>query len=247
MVNDESLLADVGEQDRAKEVKELTSEIHSKALGIQWDVYGDYFNYINRPVADGTKVTRRIILSQVSTMYDSLELIAPIIQQGKMIFQEVTRLRLQWDDPVPPHLEHKWYAWLASLCDLKKLQFNRCLVPDGFVDGAAELVHFYDASQAGYGACSNIGVVNKSAEIHVALIMSKGRLSPLKQITIPRLELCAISLSGEIRCSPQERAGYPLGAILIFFLQTVRLYLAISEMTAGDKRCSWPIECLRYQ
>ena len=195
VVNDKSLMKEIDPQDRAVEVKEITPEIISKALGIRWDVNSDCFYYVNRPVADSTHVTRRIILSQVSSMYDPMGLITPIVIRGRMIFQEVTRLRILWDDVVPSTLANKCFLWLASLDTLSSMTFCRCLIPDSFVDGVAELVHFCDASLSGYGACSYVRIVNKSADVRVILIMSKGRVAPLKQISIPRLELCAAVLA----------------------------------------------------
>ena len=124
-------------------------------------------------------------------MYDPLGLISPVVLQGKILFQEAVRLRLGWDDPVPPDLASKWRAWLLSLEHLSELEFPRCIIPSGYGDGALEVHHFADASMAGYGACSYLRAVNKKGEIHIVLLMAKARLTPLKPTTIPRLELCA--------------------------------------------------------
>ena len=49
--------------------------------------------------------------------------------------------------------------------------------------------------QLGYAACTYIRFINKVGDIHVALIASKSRLCPVKQISIPRLELSTAVLS----------------------------------------------------
>ena len=196
VVNNSALLADIAVPNRAEQVVEITSEVVSKALGTCWDVTTDSFNYVNRPLVDVvSNVTRRSILKQVSSMYDPLGLITPIVLKGRMIFQAVVGLKLQWDEPVPGPLSDKWLSWLASLSELSSLRFNRCLVPESFVDGVAELIHFSDASQASYGACSYLSIVTHSGSIHVALIMSKGQLALLRTVTIPRLESCAAVLA----------------------------------------------------
>ena len=196
VVNDSALLADIAVPDRAEQVVEITSEVVSKALGTCWDVTPDSFYYVNRPLVDVvSNVTQRSILKQVSSMYDPLGLITPIVLKRRMIFQAVVRLKLQWDEPVPGPLADKWLSWLASLSDLGSLRFSRCLVPESYVDGVAELIHFSDASQAGYRACSYLRIVTHSGSIHVALIISKGRLAPLRTVTIPWLELCAAVLA----------------------------------------------------
>ena len=147
VVNDSVLLADIAVLDRAEQVVEITSEVVSKALSTCWDVTTDRFYYVNRPLVDiVSNVTQRSVLKQVSSMYDPLGLITPIVLKWRMSFQAVVRLKLQWDEPVPGPLSDKWLSWLASLSELSSLRFSRCLVSESFVDGVAELIHFSDAS-----------------------------------------------------------------------------------------------------
>ena len=191
VTNSEQLRAEIDASRRAEKIQ-ITTDAKSKALGMHWVVSEDYFYYEGIPLLSKDKqVTRRVVLSQVSSMYDPLGLISPVVLKGRMVFQDLCRLKVGWDDPVPESIESKWHAWLTSLGDLDSMKFPRCLVPANFVDAAAELVIFCDASTHGYGAAAYIRLVNYRAEIHVALIMSKGKLAPLKQVTIPRLELCA--------------------------------------------------------
>ena len=124
-------------------------------------------------------------------MYDPLGLVGPIAHCGKILFQEAARFKLSWDEQVPAALAQKWMGWKTSLGGIEALKFDRCLVSEKFVNGSVELHHFCDASQVGYGACAYLRVVNHWGQIPVRLIMSKGRLAPLKQMTMPRLELSA--------------------------------------------------------
>ena len=58
-----------------------------------------------------------------------------------------------------------------------------------------ELRHFSDASTEGYGQCSYLGLVDTSEQVHCSLVMGNSRVTPLKPITIPRLELSAAPVS----------------------------------------------------
>ena len=98
---------------------------------------------------------------------------------------------LDWDDPVPSNLERKWQLWRSTLRELGSLHFPRCIIPSGFEFGVAELHHFSDASAVAYGACSYLWIIWPDGKIHVTLIASKGRLEPIRAITILRLELSA--------------------------------------------------------
>ena len=58
--------------------------------------------------------------------------------------------------------------------------------------------HFYDASHEGYGQCSYLRLVNQGNKAHCSFIAGKSRVAPLKQMTIPRLELAAAALSAKM-------------------------------------------------
>ena len=55
--------------------------------------------------------------------------------------------------------------------------------------------HFSDASQDGYGQVSYLRLVDEDGHIHCSLVLAKSRVTPLKFVSIPRLELTAAVLS----------------------------------------------------
>ena len=50
-------------------------------------------------------VTRRTILSVAASLFDPLGFLAPISLIPKMLMQELCRMKLDWDDPVPEELK----------------------------------------------------------------------------------------------------------------------------------------------
>ena len=58
-----------------------------------------------------------------------------------------------------------------------------------------ELHVFSDASELGYGTTIYVKSINEQEEIRCSLVFSKGRVTHLKEITVPRLELTAASLA----------------------------------------------------
>ena len=191
VTSDYELLSTIDVNDRAEEVRDLTSDMNSRALGVKWDVNEDAFYYVMKQVCARDDVTRRIMLSNIATMYDPLRLITPIALRGKISFQEATRLKLDWDAPVPEDLPTRWRAWLMSLQSLDSLHFPRCVIPHAVADDVSELHFFCDASECAYGACAYIRTISVTGQVHVALLASKGRLAPIKPVGIPRLELTA--------------------------------------------------------
>ena len=195
IANDVTVMSQIPEDKRAKEAKVITNEIHSKALSIKWDVSKDQFNYVRKEVASTSVITKRSMHSAVSNMYDPLGLVLPVVIRGRMFFQQATKLTLEWDEPVPADLNEKWVTWWGDLINLPTVLFDRCIIPSEFTDGAMELHHFCDGSQLAYGSCSYIRIVNKSGSIHTQLLAAKARLTPLRAMIIPRVELSAAVLA----------------------------------------------------
>jgi len=196
--NSKSLLDKVPEEHRAKEVKVFSGSSQSKALGVHWDVSKDDFYYKVDMDIEG-KVTKRTMLSIVASMYDPLGLMSPIMMTGKLLLQEVVKLKLDWDEVVTSsEITGKWYHWLRTLAEhVGRFRFSRCVTGGIISEYQVELHHFSDASSYAYGACTYIRCISAQGKVYVALMCSKGRIAPMKQMTIPRLELMAAVLSAK--------------------------------------------------
>ena len=192
--NDDCVYDHVPDEDVAPSVKNALPDVGSKALGVRWDVDADEFHFEFK-LPELEIVTRRIILSLVSSTFDPLGFLSPVLIGGRIIFQGVTRLKLSWDDLVPDDIRVTWQKWLRSIADLSVVRIPRCIKPSQFDDCYVELHHFSDASEQAYGSCTYLRCIDKSGEIHVSLVFSKGKVAPLKTVSIPRLELMGAVLS----------------------------------------------------
>lgn len=68
----------------------------------------------------------------------------------------------------------------------------RCIKPKDFGEPTSfQLHHFSDSSEVGYGTVSYLQTKNSRGEVSVSFMMGKGRVAPLKQITVPRMVLTA--------------------------------------------------------
>ena len=185
----------------AKEIKvlDMTKDLLpiERALGVQWFVELDELHF--RAELKDRPLTRRGIVSTVSSVYDPLGLIAPFMHQGKRILQGICKDGAHWDDPVPDPVRMQWVNWREELGALARLKVPRCYKPIDFGEAESiELHNFSDASTSGYGQCSYLRMINSRGKIHCALVMAKSRVTPSKPITIPRLELTAALLSVKI-------------------------------------------------
>nr|XP_024655051.1 uncharacterized protein LOC112430804 [Maylandia zebra] len=188
----------IPEENRATGVKMLDLSRDQlpteRALGVQWDIERDVFTF--SIVNKNKPLTRRGILSNISSIYDPLGFLAPVILPAKQILQHLCKLRFGWDETIPAEMAQTWQKWVEDLVLLNKFSISRCVTPKGFGEiKSAQLHHFCDASESGYGAVSYLRLSNSKQEVCVSFIIGKARVAPLKQVTIPRLELAAAVLA----------------------------------------------------
>lgn len=172
------------------QVIDLNKQDTIKTLGLVWNPKQDFFQYMVKD--DIRKITKRSILSSISSIFDPLGLLAPVTIVSKIILQRVWQERLDWDEVLPMNLHTMWERYKRGLHLLNHLKINRYVT---FKPNANDFeIHgFADASEQAYGACIYIRSTN-----HTNLLCSKTRVAPLKQISIPRLELCAAQLLAQL-------------------------------------------------
>lgn len=162
-----------------------------RALGLQWCVQNDTFNF--KTVCKARTSTRCGILSVISSVYDSLGYLTPLTLPVKLIIQELCRTNHDWEDYIPKVLEQRWIEWITDLDQLSIFSVDRCLKPNDFEQlASAQLHHFSDAS--GYGSVTYLRLLNSNNTVHISFLLGKARVAPLKPVTIPRLELTAAVL-----------------------------------------------------
>ena len=207
--SDRQVLESIPLEERAKDVKELNLKCDTlpteRALGVSWFVETDAFGF--KVDIKEKPCTRRGNLSGVSSAYDPLGMAAPFFLPAK----DLCRKGLSWDDEIPCLHLSRWQAWLA---DLPKLPLKRC------VKGAdlgeviiTEIHHFYDASQCACRAVSHLRQVNLDGQVHYSFLVGKSRLAPLKQMSIPRLELVAAAVSVRLKKLLKNELEIPIAKI----------------------------------
>ncbi len=91
----------------------------------------------------------------------------------------------------------------------------------------AQLHHFSDASQCGYGTVSYLRLEDENKRVRLSFRLGKSRVAPLNQITIPRLELAAVHLAARIDTMlKKELQLYLEKSIFWTDSQTVLKYIA---------------------
>ena len=211
MSNRREVLEAIPMEERAKGVKELDLKVDplplERALGVIWCVENDSFQF--RIEMHDRPFTRRGILSTVSSIYDPSGYVAPVTLRGKQILQQMCRDKLDWDSPIPENLRPEWEKWRNDVVNLEQLEIQRCFKPEKFGQiQECELHHFSDASLEGYGQCSFLRLVNEEDRAHCSFVIGKARVAPIKQFTVPRLELAAATVSAKMSEFLREELPY---------------------------------------
>ena len=228
--NDRQVLESIPPDERAKDVKELDFECDmlptERALGVSWLVETDALSF--KVIIKEKPCTRRGILSVVSLVYDPLGMAAPFVLPAKLLLQDLCRKGLGWDDEIPCLHLSRWQTWLADLPRLSELSMKRCV--QGVDLGKVvtnEIHHFCDASQCAYGAVSYLRQVDSERQAHCSFLVGQSRLAPLKQMSIPRLELAAATVSVRLNRLLKNELEIPIDKITFWTdSMTVLRYIA---------------------
>ena len=99
--------------------KDLTGSLPiERALGIFWDAENDVIKF--KIDLKDQPMTRRGMLSVISSIYDPLGLACPFLLQGRRLLQGLYQVMHCWDEMVPGNICQKWEAWKSSLITWRK-------------------------------------------------------------------------------------------------------------------------------
>ena len=183
----------------------------NKVLGLLWDPAGDSFRFqldllhLEEELLSGRKwPTKREILRLVMSVFDPLGFVGSLLAKAKMLLQSVWQSGAGWDVLIDEHLYQRWRVWLVHL-----RQIDQVCIPRHYSEGLGKVVSrqlhlFADASAEGMCAAAYIRLVDESGKVAVRLLASRCRVSPLKKLTIPRLELNAALMAARLAKKLQE-------------------------------------------
>lgn len=190
--NSETILADVPQSER-EAIVEVDDMQYVKTLGLKWSPTEDVFSFSYPHQQKSLSITKRSILSHMASFFDPLGFINPLIVRCKILMQDLWKLKLHWDESVPHDVFLEWKHIRDELNLIGQIKIPR------YVDFNTHTnIHiFADASKKAYGACI-YAVTSTEHKIDSYLLCAKSRVAPTKEVSLPRLELCAALLGGQL-------------------------------------------------
>ncbi|XP_071037864.1 uncharacterized protein [Parasteatoda tepidariorum] len=132
--------------------------------------------------------TKRTVLRSVAKIFDPVGYLQPFIVRVKIILQDSWLLGLDWDTIFPPDLNKRWMEWCSETKYLKNPEFPRKFFQStNYTQLTAHI--FCDATPRAFGAVAYFRYIDETGEIKTSFIMAKGRVAPLKSLSLPRCEL----------------------------------------------------------
>ncbi|GFX36472.1 integrase catalytic domain-containing protein [Trichonephila clavipes] len=127
----------------------------TKVLGLSWNTNEDYLTTDSKSLMEFVfldKNRKRFILQAVGKIFDPLGLMSPFTIRMKCFLQDLWKEEIQWDDPLPTHIEKEWKKLCEELPHLRNLKIPRLVLDSTLLEDDVELHSFGDTSKKAYGA-----------------------------------------------------------------------------------------------
>ena len=158
-------------------------------LGLYWNTTEDRICFKPLDSTNSSVVTKRSILQDSSRVYDPLGILSPVTIRVKLLMEELWQQSVDWDEPLDQRMRDKWRDIVTDLQNATVTTMTRRYFPCETEEDDHTAYHlhiFSDASMKAYGA-----VVYICESDTTSLVIAKIRVAPIKQLTIPQLELMA--------------------------------------------------------
>ena len=210
---------DFAKEDNA--LKILEGEGPEKVLGVAWNCKTDNLTFtigagvLEKISAEETKLTKRSVLSYIARIYDPIGIAAALIIRAKIGMQRLWQVGLGWDEYLPDDVSNEWLKIFDQFRKLNEVTFPRSLTPRE-VTGSATLCIFSDASRYAFGTCAYVRWEIGEEKYDVRFLAAKPRVAPLKELSIPRLELQAAVLAARLYKSIRSESRIKFEKVIFF-------------------------------
>ncbi|XP_029166209.1 uncharacterized protein LOC114937015 [Nylanderia fulva] len=202
--NNPDVLTGVPQEHRLQQGPHSWDDESHSTLGLRWHPQEDRFAFTIHPRVVN-EFTKRRVLAETARLFDPMGWLAPVVIRAKILIQTTWLQQLDWDTPLPAKDVKRWHQLLNQLPLLSNIRVNRWLRTDS--DYSTVQIHgFADASERGYAAA--VYIRNSEREqISINLLMAKSKVAPVKQVSLPCLELCAAVLLTTLTLHIQNTLG----------------------------------------
>ncbi|XP_062527351.1 uncharacterized protein LOC110386617 isoform X2 [Bombyx mori] len=147
--------------------KDIKIDDTVKILGLNWNIQSDSFKYTVNLPPQKLPITKRVILSDISRLFDPLGCTAPVIIQAKIYMQKLCLSGLSWDQEVTSNLLDEWISFRDNLPALNQVTVPRW-VNKSKDTTYLELHGFSDGSNDAYSAVVYLRATDHYGNVRVS-------------------------------------------------------------------------------
>ena len=164
----------------------------SHVLGLKWD-------HVKDALVVSRATIQRTVLSFVSSVFDPIELVALYTVKARLLLKDIFRISgKKWDDDLPEEIKKQFLEWHSGLHLLSSLTIPRSYFTDAF--DRIEFRMFGDSLLDVFCAVAFLRArLASSSQTQLAFVFGKARVTPMKALSIPKLELQAALLATRLK------------------------------------------------
>ena len=169
---------------------------------MQWNVDNDTLEVCRGADKElPNKITQRAVLSFVASVFDPLGLVAPFTMRMRVLLKTIwAKIGQQWDDKTDEEDEQQFLDWVKELAELKNMPLKR-----RYFDKRYKKIDLHIFSDASLESMCIVAYLRAEDEgVELSFVIGKCRIAPIKQQTIPKLELQAALYSVRLRVDHRE-------------------------------------------
>ena len=162
-----------------------------RVLGVQWKPSTDtYIIDLEKFLAflDKDDMTQRELLKWTSSIFDPLGLTGPLTIRLRQALQDTWKQHLSWDTKLDTSRLPDLVSWIKEIDKIQTLAIPRHYFKDSS-PATVQLHIFDDASEKAIANVAYFRIIKKDQSVQIRFIIGKNRVTPLKRMTVPNLEL----------------------------------------------------------
>ena len=215
------ILSEIQEKLPTQALVDQHSATYPKALGVAWDSREDtMFTSINLP--EHYSSTKRGIVSDIARTFDVLGWLSPAILPMKILYRDLWKAKIDWDDDVEEDYKQRHRRWREELPLLSDIRLPRHYFRHQ-IPAKIELHGFADASKEAYAAVIFTRATYPSGPPSIELVVSKSKVTPLAARSIPQLELCGANLLAKLMTTTRQTLKIPIEDVYAYTDSTIVL------------------------
>ena len=195
---------------------QAVDESKTKILGLSWYTKEDELFFEFSEITSYAKQlpqTKRSVLKSAAKFFDPIVFLSPVTVRFKMLFQALCKEKTKWDEELQGDTLKLYNKLLMEREKLGGITVPRCYFVPMMKIVQVQLHGFSDASERAFAGVVYVRTVYEDGVIVVRLVAAKSKVSPMKQETIPRLELLGANILARLSSSVNNALANKVGEL----------------------------------